>query len=108
MSMLVRLSDQGKSNDQLGKGAKGQFLTEDEIAGNLFIFTGAGFDTMAMTLMYAVALLVVYPEWQAWIQEEIDSVFGAQAAADGTLEYTKCFPKLNRCLALMVRLNPIS
>ncbi|OIW26630.1 cytochrome P450 [Coniochaeta ligniaria NRRL 30616] len=105
MSMLVRLSDQGRADDRLGKkgagGATGQFLTEEEIAGNLFIFTGAGFDTTANMLTYAVALLAVYPEWQAWIQEEIDVVFGAAAGAEGTLDYTTCFPKLNRCLALM-------
>jgi hypothetical protein len=109
MSMLVRLSDQGKADDRLGKGGSGgtgQFLTEDEIAGNLFVFTGAGFDTTATTLTYAIALLAVYPEWQAWIQEEIDLVLGdavKTADADGTFDYATCFPKLNRCLALMVR-----
>jgi cytochrome P450 len=109
MSMLVRLSDQGKTDERLGKGGgapTGQFLTEDEIAGNLFVFTGAGFDTTATTLTYAIALLAVYPQWQAWIQEEIDAVFGSAASADGTLDYVTCFPKLNRCLALMVRHAP--
>lgn len=107
MSMLVRLSDQGRADDRLGKGGggKGQFLTEDEIAGNLFVFTGAGFDTTATTLTYAVALLAVYPQWQAWIQEEIDWVTAKSTGADDTLDYAMCFPKLNRCLALMVRLD---
>lgn len=114
MSMLVRLSDQGKADDRLGKGGSGgtgQFLTEDEIAGNLFVFTGAGFDTTATTLTYAIALLAVYPEWQAWIQEEIDLVFGdavKTADADDTFDYATCFPKLNRCLALMVSFPSLS
>lgn len=107
MSMLVRLSDQGKTDDRLEKSGsgKGQFLTEDEIAGNLFVFTGAGFDTTATTLTYAIALLAIYPEWQAWIQEEIDWVTAEAAGADDTLDYATCFPKLNRCLALMARLH---
>jgi hypothetical protein len=114
MSMLVRLSDQGKAEDRLGKaagagggGGAGQFLTEDEIAGNLFVFTGAGFDTTATTLTYSVALLAIYPEWQAWIQEEIDFVLDAASKekdGDVAFDYSTCFPKLNRCLALMVRL----
>jgi cytochrome P450 len=107
MSMLVRLSDQGKADDRLGKGGsgKGQFLTEDEIAGNLFVFTGAGFDTTATTMTYAIALLAIYPQWQAWIQEEIDWVTEKAAGADDTLDYATCFPKFNRCLAVMVRLH---
>lgn len=107
MSQLVRLSDQGRiggisSGDKVGAGS-GQYLTEDEIAGNLFIFKGAGFDTTANTMTYAVGLLAAYPDWQAWMQEELDHVLGGANEENGAgLDYATHFPKLNRCLAVMV------
>jgi cytochrome P450 len=107
MSTLVRLSDQEKSRaegektDQTTKRDRNSYLTEEEIAGNLFIFTAAGFDTTANTMSYAVTLLAVYPEWQTWIQTEIDSVLGGRAE---TPDYATAFPKLTRCLAVMVSL----
>ncbi|KZL75677.1 hypothetical protein CI238_04877 [Colletotrichum incanum] len=115
MSMLVRLSDQEKnqSDDAAPSDKKAvsstsstnkTYLTEEEIAGNLFIFTVAGFDTTANTMAYAVTLLAAYPEWQAWVQAEIDAVLGP-APSEGEDEqlpdYTTAFPKLTRCLAVM-------
>jgi len=105
MKTLVRLSDQEKDRAEiptpgsLDKITK-TFLTEEEIAGNLFVFTAAGFDTTANTMSYAVTLLAVYPEWQVWIQAEIDSVFGAPEMSP--TDYATAFPKLVRCLAVMV------
>jgi cytochrome P450 len=55
LSMLVQLSDEGKRRDN-----SGLFLTEDEIRGNLFTFSAAGFDTTANTMGYAVTLLATY------------------------------------------------
>ncbi len=93
LSMLVRLSDQGKRGDN-----SGLFLTEDEIRGNLFTFSAAGFDTTANTMGYAVTLLAAYPEWQDWIREELESF-----DQDGSRwEYEAIFPKCRRVLALMV------
>ncbi|KAH7012471.1 cytochrome P450 [Microdochium trichocladiopsis] len=76
MTTLVRLSDEPKERDLHAAkttgddqvASKAQYLTEDEIGGNLFIFTPAGFDTTANTLGYAVTLFAAYPKWQAWIQ----------------------------------------
>jgi cytochrome P450 len=114
MSTLVRLSDQEKNraegdnvsvlkpNQSIKRDTK-SYLTEEEIAGNLFIFTAAGFDTTANTMSYAVTLLAVYPEWQAWIQTEIDSVLGGLSE---TPDYATVFPRLTRCLAVMVSLHP--
>lgn len=101
MSSLVRLSDEGQSQEH-GKQPEiaKQYLTEGEIAGNMFIFTVAGFDTTANTMAYAVTLLAAKPEWQIWIQEELDHVFDVQEGE--VSDYATLFPKLSRCLALMV------
>lgn len=122
MRTLVHLSDQAKeqdladdsfsasSPDQHTTGntisAAKSYLTEAEIAGNLFIFTAAGFETTSNTLSYAIALLAAYPKWQSWIQEEIDLTLGArgdnQEEARFLQNYATIFPKSTRCLALMV------
>jgi cytochrome P450 len=104
MAMLVRLSDMGK--DGIREGAPtstSQYLSESEIHGNLFVFTAAGYDTTAGAMAYAITLLAAYPKWQKWIMDEIDQVF---AGSEGkTLEYTGAFPRLPRCLAVMVRFS---
>ncbi|KAK1984493.1 cytochrome P450 [Colletotrichum cereale] len=124
MSLLVRLSDQEKkqaasdaadgSNSPSEKKAdpggsamlNKTYLTEEEIGGNLFIFTVAGFDTTANTLAYAVTLLAAYPEWQAWIQAEIDAVLGPAPSEgdddDELPDYAAAYPKLVRCMAVML------
>ncbi|KAI6289876.1 hypothetical protein MCOR14_010290 [Pyricularia oryzae] len=124
MTTLLRLSDQAKEEAASGEnkptaedGASSvgnkAYLTEPEIQGNLFVFTAAGFDTTANTMAYAVALLAAHPQWQPWIQAEIDSVVGSiTCGQDGRLqvpEYGATFPKLIRCLAVMfetLRLYP--
>jgi hypothetical protein len=122
MSTLVRLSDKEKSRENSdpstvlekkasieGTGISSSYLTEDEIAGNLFVFTAAGFDTTANTMAYAVTLLAVYPEWQAWIQVEIDTVLGGptdrQLGEPQLPAYATSFPRLVRCMAVMVSYN---
>ncbi|TLD09466.1 hypothetical protein PspLS_12014 [Pyricularia sp. CBS 133598] len=117
MTTLLRLSDQAKeeaaSGDNKARTADGAssvgnkaYLTEPEIQGNLFVFTAAGFDTTANTMAYAVALLAAHPQWQPWIQAEIDSVAGSVTCdQQGKLqvpEYGEVFPKLIRCMAVML------
>ncbi|KAM7212893.1 Cytochrome P450 [Rhypophila decipiens] len=87
--MLIRMSDDSKMGRETSKETGGLYLTEDEIMGNLFVFTAAGYDTTANTLGYAV-----------WMQEEIDSVLG-QPGAD-IQDYASLYPKLPRCLAIML------
>ena len=99
MSMLVRFAE---SND--AKTAGSQYLSEEEIQGNLFVFTAAGFDTTANTMSYALAFLATFPKWQDWIYEEISAVVGDRDVEH--LEYADIFPRLPRCLALMVSLAP--
>ncbi|KAK5120799.1 hypothetical protein LTR85_005866 [Meristemomyces frigidus] len=80
---------------------KSKALSDEEMMGNLFIFTAAGFDTTANTLSYAVTLLARYPQWQNWLIEEIDSVLTTGATSE-ELEYTTVFPKCTRIMALML------
>jgi cytochrome P450 len=96
MSTLVRLSDSAKHGEEIS--SKSQNLSEEEILGNLFQFTAAGFDTTANTMAYAITILAIEIEWQDWIIEEIDNVVQGDLGND----YVKIFPKLTRCLALMV------
>ncbi|KAK4936984.1 hypothetical protein LTR66_015264 [Elasticomyces elasticus] len=92
LSMLVRLSDQEAKSS-------GNFLTEEEISGNLFTFTAAGFDSTANTMGYAVTLLAAYPEWQEWIREELSGL-----DADLTRwTYESIYSKCPRILSVMVR-----
>lgn len=100
MSTLVRLSDNAKNGEDVQ--SKSQNLSEEEILGNLFQFTSAGFDTTANTMAYAVTILAIETEWQEWIIEEIDSVLKGEQGDN----YAKVFPKLSRCLALMVSTSP--
>ncbi|KAL9103638.1 MAG: hypothetical protein Q9163_001333 [Psora crenata] len=95
MSILVKLSD----SEMVGTNptSKKQFLTEDELVGSIFVFTVAGFDTTANTMAYAITLLACYPQWQDWIQEELDHEMRSKEG----LDYASTFPVLERCLALM-------
>jgi cytochrome P450 len=97
LSNLVRLSDEGKAETGLS-------LTEDEINGNLFTFSTAGFDTTANTMGYAVILLTAYPEWQDWAQHELKA-FDTDCSK---WDYEATFPKLKRVLAIMVRLASLN
>ncbi len=60
-----------------------------------------GFDTTANTMAYAIALLASFPEWQEWMQEELDQ----EIQPDADLNYESTYPVLKRCLATMVILN---
>ncbi len=100
MNMLVKESDAVQGGDVEKEGEKGRAgLTEDEIMGNLFVFTAAGFDTTANTMGYAMTELAAHPQWQGWMAEEIDEVLAGKAEE---LEYNEVFPRLVRVLAVMV------
>jgi len=93
---LVRLSDEERhSSSTKGVHGAGSYLTEEELRGNLYLITVAGFDTSSNTLAYALLNITVYPELQSWLYEEISQV-------QSDMSYAETFPKLRRCLALMV------
>ena len=96
MSQLLQASADHRETG--GKGGKP--LSEEEMIGNLFVFTGAGFDTTANTLAYALTLLCRYPQWQDWIFEEIDRIMPKDV--DTELEYATIIPKATRTLCCML------
>lgn len=97
LNMLVRFSDQAKEGDA-GTSGPSLSLTEDEISGNLFLFSAAGFDTTAHTMGFAVTLLAAYPEWQDWMREELLNIYKEAPH----WKYEEVFPRCPRTLAVMV------
>jgi len=91
MSQLLQASEQEE---------KSKALTEEEMLGNLFIFTAAGFDTTANTLSYGLVLMCRYPEWQDWILEEVDSLLPNSSTEP--VDYAAIFPKVVRIMAVML------
>jgi cytochrome P450 len=92
MTQFVRAS-------QGGPGTQGT-MTEREIYGNLFTVNFAGHDTTSHTFTYAVYFLAAHPEVQEWLAEEVNGVLQGRDATE--LDYKTDFPKLKRCLAVML------
>ena len=99
MSQMLRASEQDSTS--------GKALSDDEMKGNLFVFTVAGFETTANTLSYALMYLVRYPLWQDWLLEEIDQIVPDD---EQSFEYISVHPRAVRIMAFMLetsRLHPI-
>lgn len=56
-------------------------LSEGSVLGNIFFTLMAGHETTGNTLAFAVILLAIYPEHQAEVQKELDSIFGDRPTA---------------------------
>lgn len=101
MGSLVRASEEAQKstevNDSLHLG-----LTDEEIFGNIFVFNLAGHETTANTLAVSLVLLAANPECQEWLAEEVHRVLGDDSAGSESWKYEESFPKLQRCLAVMV------
>ena len=107
MSNLVRASDEGTQvmsgySDALNHGvaAGPKPLTVDEILGNVFVFNLAGHDTIAISLAYSMMLLVAHSVVQDWIAENLN--FYLPDGNSESRKYEDAFPKLKRCLAILV------
>jgi cytochrome P450 len=92
LSAFLRASEAEKERDG---------LSDSEIFGNLFIYTIGGHETTANTIAYAILLLAIHPQWQEWIREEIRMVLGLKSDME-SWDYEKEYPRLKRCLAIMV------
>lgn len=96
MSALVRASDEDTKSKGLGQDSK-LGLTDEEIFGNIFTYNLAGHETSANTIACALVLLAANPKYQSWVREEIK-----QAQNTAKEDYEVMFPRLQRCLAVMV------
>lgn len=91
MSQLLQASaEQGNTDNN---------LSEEELNGNLFLFTAAGFETTANIISHAIILLVRYPKWQEWLFEEVDNLMPTDVREDP--EYTSVVPRVTRIMAVM-------
>lgn len=103
MSSLVAANKVTKT-ETLEKSASGPrllTLSDAELQGNLFTFNLAGYETTAGVLSYAIAWLGLRQDVQEWVWEEVRSV-----SRDGQ-DYAGYFPRLTRCLAILVSICPL-
>ena len=105
MTSLIRATTQPPPNASKSRSQnidmEHHWLTESEIYGNMFVFNFAGHDTTAHTLAFAVVLLASNAPVQDWLHQELQYFLGARSLED--YEYGQLFPKLKRCLAVLVR-----
>jgi cytochrome P450 len=97
---LIRASQEVSQSSRSANSKVFNGLTEQEIYGNIFVYNFAGHDTTALTLCCAIHLLAAFPEVQDWMAEEINAVI--QQDDFSTWNYQEVYPKLNRCLAVIV------
>ena len=101
---LIKANETAKQEqkaDSTQLHAKPNYLTDDELLGNLFILNVAGFETTANALTYTILYLAAHSEVQAWLQEEVDALEKEHGDV-GSWDYEQTFPKLTRCVAVMV------
>ncbi|KAB2573705.1 putative cytochrome P450 [Lasiodiplodia theobromae] len=106
LSVLVQKNEEARQQKEASSGStKG--LSDDELYGNVFIYSFAGHETTAHAVCYAMYLLAAYPEVQDWVAEEAQSVLGTAELEH--LSYDEIFPRLKRALGVMyetLRLYP--
>lgn len=96
-TLVSDLTRASKENLDVATGAQTfKALSVDEVLGNIFVFNFAGHDTTAITATSSIFFLVANPEVQDWIAEEIHYV------TSGTEDYEQFFPRLKRCLTVLV------
>jgi cytochrome P450 len=78
-------------------------LSDEEITGNVFIYTLAGHETTATTIQTALILLALHPDLQQEIQEELDLIYASKSEGrEGPLAYESDYPRMRHAMALMV------
>ena len=104
MSTMVQASEQASvaaNKSHAGHSApKRVGLTMNEIFGNIFVYYFAGHDTTAAVFAYTMYLLAAHPEVQDWIAEELHHVL--PSSDNSEWHYEDHFPRLKRCLAILV------
>lgn len=99
-SSLLKANDAEKTLDT-SKGRVKSYLTDDELHGNMFMFSFAGFETTSMALSFAMPYMALNEGIWDWVKEEVDVILKDQGG-EGLDSYEKCFERLVRCRALIV------
>ncbi|KAL7274282.1 putative P450 monooxygenase [Rhizina undulata] len=99
---LVRNSESAEDDEKAGSGGKNAGLSDADIKGNVFIFIIAGHETSGATLEYALVLIALYREKQAWLQAQVDEALQGESENPLEWSYKKVFPKLAAPLAIML------
>ncbi|XP_008944145.1 PREDICTED: thromboxane-A synthase, partial [Merops nubicus] len=81
-----------------------QTLTEDEIAGQAFLFLIAGYETTTSTLSFATYLLATNPECQEKVLQEVDEFSGKHMVPD--YQNVQELPYLDMVIAETLRMYP--
>lgn len=100
VGFLEESAKEAGEQENLPRTANGLYMTDQEVRGNLFITSVAGYETTAHTLSFGISHLAAYPEWQEWLFQEIDNVVAESPAKQ--FSYAETFPKLVRCFAFLV------
>uniref|UniRef100_A0A8B9ZL72 Thromboxane-A synthase n=1 Tax=Anas platyrhynchos TaxID=8839 RepID=A0A8B9ZL72_ANAPL len=79
-------------------------LTEDEIAGQAFLFLIAGYETTTSTLSFATYLLATHPECQEKVLQEIDEFSAKHMVPD--YQNVQELPYLDMVIAETLRMYP--
>lgn len=105
VSTFVRANEKSKSDDKARNTPAGKrsYLDDDELLGNMFIFNLVGFEPPAGAVMHVIPYLAAHSDVQEWLAEEVDAVVGDPSDMD----YNTAFPKLVRCLSIVVSLIPV-
>lgn len=98
VAALVRASGKGVEGEKVQVSGRDMTLTEETIS-NLFVYAFAGNDTTAISLAHILVDLASHPDTQDWIAEEINYYL---PDGDITQWSYRTFPKLKRCLAVVV------
>ena len=100
VTSLVRASQANVDQKGDSMGIKQEGLTEEEVCGNVFVFNFAGHDATINSLTIDICLLATRPDVQEWITAEITAVLAGVESEQSS--YEASFPRLPRCLAVVV------
>ncbi|XP_054023824.1 thromboxane-A synthase [Dryobates pubescens] len=89
---------------RLPSGKVQQMLTEDEIAGQAFLFLIAGYETTTSTLSFATYLLATNPECQEKVLQEVDEFSAKHMVPD--YQNIQELPYLDMVIAETLRMYP--
>ncbi|BCR92479.1 uncharacterized protein ACHE_80379A [Aspergillus chevalieri] len=97
-----REEQQKESGNEDTKSKYGAGLSDQEILGNLFMFTIAGHETSSTSLRFAFVLLAMHQDIQDWLYEGIKEAVADEPEDLAKWDYVRVFPKLIAPLCVML------